>query len=87
MVGTWAAEDDSVVLVSNSAPADTVTKSPVRLISGIVLGATGLSLEIGGIIQKIKARKMKDQFIEQNKSSQRISFYIKPKGAKLVYRF
>lgn len=89
MVGTWAAEDDSVIIVSasDSTDKDTVVKSPVRLISGAVLGATGLALEVGGIIQKIKARRMKEQFIENNKASQKVSFYIKPRGLKLVYRF
>lgn len=87
MIGTWAVEDDSMIVVSSDSPPDTVTKSPVRLISGVILGATGVALEVGGIIQKIKARKMKKQFLEKNKSSEKVSLFIKPNEIELVYRF
>lgn len=87
MVGTWVAEDDSVVVSPTSTTRDTVAKSPVRLISGTILGVTGLALEVGGIIRKIKAKKLKNQFIENNKAEGKISLYIKPNGAQLIYHF
>lgn len=87
MVGTWIVEDDSLVVVSQDSPPDTISKSPVRLISGVILGATGIALEVGGIIQKVKARKMKKQFIENNQTNDKVSFYIKPNGVNLIYRF
>lgn len=87
MIGTWVAEDDSLIISPTTTTRDTIAKSPVRLISGVILSTTGVALEVGGIIKKIKAKKMEKQFLENNRESERVSFYIKPNGIEFVYNF
>lgn len=86
MLATWYTEDD-LVIHPDSNSIDTVEKSPVRAISGAILGTAGIALNVGGIIQKVRARRMKQQFIENNKPIENVSLFIKPRGFEFRYNF
>ena len=61
-------------------------KTPLRAVLGGILGAIGITLDIGGILQKVQAQKLEDEYLQRARD-EKVSLYLAPMGAGITYRF